>query len=58
MEWRNHIKVTGQAFRISRAQRVDAPKVYEGVGNALKSAFTPTIHDLPSDMADLLAKLD
>jgi hypothetical protein len=58
MEWRDHIRVSTQGFRVSRMQRVDAPKAHEGVGNALRSAFAPTIHDLPADMIELLAKLD
>lgn len=37
---------------------VDLPLPYEGVGNALRASYRPARADLPSDMLDLLGKLD
>lgn len=37
---------------------VDTPPVHQGVADALRSAFTPTRDNLPSDLAALLNQLD
>lgn len=37
---------------------VRAPQRYEGIGNALRSAFDPGSYGLPDEMARLLSKLD
>lgn len=42
----------------ARIVNVALPKPYEGVGNALRSTFSPGRDALPDDMMALLSKLD
>ena len=41
-----------------RLVSVSVPAPYDGVGNALRSTYSPGRDKLPDDMMDLLAKLD
>jgi hypothetical protein len=45
------------AARVVRVRTVVAPAQYEGVGNALRSVFSPEKYGLPEDFSRLLAKL-
>lgn len=42
----------------NEGRMVRAPQRYEGIGNALRSAFDPGSYGLPDEMARLLSKLD
>ncbi|MFD2498079.1 hypothetical protein ACFSTI_03330 [Rhizorhabdus histidinilytica] len=43
---------------ISRSRTIQAPQRYEGIGNALRSAFDPGSYGLPDELTRLLSKLD
>jgi len=45
-------------LRSGFGRAVHAPQRYEGIGNALRSAFDPGSYGLPDDMARLLSKID
>jgi hypothetical protein len=48
----------GRASADRSFMTVGVPQPYEGVGNALRSTFRAGRESLPSDMLDLLDKLD
>jgi hypothetical protein len=48
--------ISAQA-RIGQPRMVQAPQRFEGIGNALRSAFDPGNYGLPDDMAKLIKKM-
>ena len=43
---------------VSPSRTIQAPQRYEGIGNALRSAFDPGSYGLPEELTRLLSKLD
>jgi hypothetical protein len=41
-----------------RHEIICAPKPHEGIGNALRKAYTRSAQHIPQEFADLLARLD
>jgi len=54
MERRNSSRLAEDA-RVLRGQTIDAPAHYQGVGNALRSAFSPGA--LPDELQQLLRRI-
>lgn len=44
--------------KLVAAETVSVPQDHEGVGRALRSAYLPRVSDMPSDLQDLLDKLN